>query len=278
MSRSRYHVIVVVDVEGFGRRTDTVQKWLRKQLYRIMEEAFAEAGIAVPEHPGPHDRGDGAFWLLPGEVPKQDLTGPFIDRITAGLEEYAAVSAEEARMRLRVSLHAGEVAQDDRGWVGSDLNTACRLVDAQPLRDVLAAAPRAHLALIVSSQWHGAVVRHGAGGIAHGSYAPVSLGIKELHDTAWIRVPGYDSPPGLSDASPAEDAAGSAESAGSAAADEPGRGGPASKAPGGPAGAEAARAAHDNRSYFKNATVNAREIVVGDQIGGRHVHGSERGR
>lgn len=277
MSRSRYHVIVVVDVEGFGRRTDTVQKWLRKQLYRIMEEAFAEAGIAVPEHPGPHDRGDGAFWLLPGEVPKQDLTGPFIDRITAGLEEYAAVSAEEARMRLRVSLHAGEVAQDERGWVGSDLNTACRLVDAQALRDVLAAAPRAHLALIVSSQWHGAVVRHGAGGIAHGSYAPVSLGIKELRDTAWIRVPGYDSPPGLPDAGPAEDAAASAESAESAAG-EPGRGGPASKAPGGPAGAEAARAAHDNRSYFKNATVNAREIVVGDQIGGRHVHGSERGR
>lgn len=120
-----------------------------------------------------------------------------------------------------------------------------------------------------------------AGGIAHGSYAPVSLGIKELHDTAWIRVPGYDTPPGLPDADPAEDAAApaeSAESAESAAADEPGHGGPVSGAPGGPAGAETARGAQDNRSYFQNATVTAREIVVGDQIGGRHIHGSERGR
>jgi hypothetical protein len=198
ITKLQYHVIVVVDIEGFGSRSNPVQLWLRGHLYRVLQEAFEAAGVALDEAPPPQDRGDGAFWLLHGSVPKEDLTDLFINRLHAGLRMYAMVAGEAAGMRLRVALHAGEVGWDGRGWVGKDLNTACRIVDSDALRKALAAAaPRAALALAVSRQWYDSVVRDEPGAIDRSTYRPVRFKIKELDDVIWIRVPGFDSPPGL---------------------------------------------------------------------------------
>ena len=107
----------------------------------------------------------------------------------------AETPAEE--MRLRVSLHGGEVNDDEFGVFGTDLNTACRMVDAQPLRDVLTAATRSMVAVIVSDTWYRGVIGHGHEGIEASSYAPLLLAVKELRETAWLHVPGLSSPPDL---------------------------------------------------------------------------------
>lgn len=203
--KHEYYTILVVDIEKFGRRRNPVQSWLRERLYRLLEEAFVAAGIEYGTAPPPVDRGDGVFWLLPGTVPKQDVTGPFVEALRAGLRAHARTSSAEGALRLRVVLHGGEVGSDGRGWVGADLNTACRMVDHQPLRDALAAAGDAELVVGVSDEWHRKVISHGYHGVNPAEYRPVRFDAKEVvHETVWLRVPGYAEPPGLGGAPEAD--------------------------------------------------------------------------
>jgi hypothetical protein len=85
----------------------------------------------------------------------------------------------------------------DYGWVGQPLVHCARLLDAQPVREVLRADERADMVLVVSEQIYHEVVSHGYDGIDPDSYRPVGLSEKETHGTAWVHAPGYPSPPGL---------------------------------------------------------------------------------
>jgi hypothetical protein len=208
--------MVVVDIEKFGRRPDPVQAWLRQCLYELLDRAFDEAGIDHRSAPRPEDRGDGLFWLLPGSVPKTRLLGGFVERLRVQLRSHAQLSSETAALRLRLSLHAGEVAWDGRGWVGSDLNTACRMVDMDPLRATLAAEADAELALVIDDSWYRSVVSHDYPEIDPAGFSPIRLDAKEISGaTVWIQVPGHRPP--ASAAQPAD--APPHEVAGAAAAD-----------------------------------------------------------
>jgi hypothetical protein len=263
----RYYAILVVDIEGFGKRRSPIQMLLRERLYRILDEAIGAVGIDVTDVPAPADRGDGAFWLLPASIPKVMLTGPFITALQAELQAHERVSTREAHMRLRVALHAGEVSRDQHGWVGEDLNTACRLVDLQSLRDALARATRSPLVLAVSDSWYHSTVRPGYPGVDSSTYYPVPFHAKEVNQTAWITVPGYPDPPTLADG-----------------AEEPTGSGGVPPAGGGPApdggthqedgeGRAAVAAAPDtarvaNVGPFAGATIRARRVY-----GGNHYEG-----
>lgn len=187
--RSTYYAMVVVDIEQFGRRKNPDQHWLRRQMYDVLEMAATQAGIPWPDcHRA--DRGDGVIILIPASVSKEDITESFVRELDTELGTYARRSGESVAMRMRVALHAGDVVRDDHGWVNAELNTACRLVDLPDLRDALAQAPTARLALIVSDMWFTAVVRHDPGAVDHRDYTRVSITTKELNDWAWIHVPG----------------------------------------------------------------------------------------
>ncbi|MEE4544171.1 hypothetical protein V2S66_19605 [Streptomyces sp. V4-01] len=204
----QYFVILVVDIERFGARPNPVQTFLRRSLYELLESALEEAGIDHRGGARPVDRGDGLFLLLPGSVPKTDLVGLFVARLRTGLRAHAQTSSDAAALRLRVVLHSGEVAWDGRGWVGEDLNTACRMVDHQPLRDTLAAAGDAQLVLGISDGWHRSVLRHDYPQLDTAAFRPVRFDAKEIQDeTVWVLVPGYPAPPGLEHAGTAEPAA-----------------------------------------------------------------------
>ncbi|MEU9608890.1 hypothetical protein [Streptomyces sp. NPDC048057] len=224
-ARPLHYSIMVLDLERFGSRTNPEQERARSALYSVVEEALKDADV-MPQHvAGVGDRGDGGFWLFPSGVSKVDLTGDVVERLQTRLRSYAAEPGAEP-LRLRVALHAGEVARDERGWVGADLNTACRLVDLDDLRRALAAADRSALALAVSQAWHDAVVRHGYPGLESSAFRPVVFREKEVDSRAWIRVPGYGAPPGLGPVSAnpteAEEGAEGADEPASAQQAEPG--------------------------------------------------------
>ncbi|WP_217548199.1 hypothetical protein [Streptomyces sp. GbtcB6] len=201
--KPRYYLIVVIDIERFGRRTDPMQRWLREQLYAILDKALEQAGIGTDDVAVTSDRGDGCFLLLRPSVSKLDLTTRFLDALQTGLRGHAQRGNEETALRVRVALHAGEVSEDRRGWVGEALNTACRLVDLDALRTTLAAASRSGLALAVSEDWHAAVVRHDYPELPASGFRELPFVAKEITSHAWLRVPGYDEPPGLGAAAPA---------------------------------------------------------------------------
>lgn len=247
--KAQHYAILVADIEKFGSRSNPVQAWLRERLYELLEGALDEAGIDHRAEPRPSDRGDGVFWLLPGSVPKIDLTGRFVDLLQAGLRAHARTSNDEGALRLRAALHFGEVAWDGRGWVGEDLNTACRIVDLQALRDALSAGQRSGLALAVSDEWYRGVIRHEYPETDSGAYRAVRFDAKEIKGArVWIRVPGYSTPPGIERWTAVGSAVGSGEAPG----------------PGPVPGASGSTGPLAGRD------IHAQQVVGGDQI----VHGS----
>jgi class 3 adenylate cyclase len=132
------------------------------------------------------DRGDGFLVLIPGDVPKKHLLNHFVIEMEAHLRQHNTASSEQAQIQLRMALHAGEVAYDEHGEVGTDVNIAARLLDCAPLRAAL--SPPTHLALIVSDQLYRGVVQQDTGLIDAREYRRVKVHVKEFEAVAWITV------------------------------------------------------------------------------------------
>jgi hypothetical protein len=196
-SEALHYWILVLDMESFSTRSDPIQRSLRDAMYEVVESAFTQAGIDR-ETVVTEDRGDGILMLVPPTVSPIRLAGPLVRALDDGLREKAQVFNAAHSLRMRLALHQGLAGRDRHGWSGDAVNTACRLVDAQPLRDVLSAAESAHLAFIVSNQVYDGVVRHAHRGIDPAAYLPLRFTTKhgEVIES-WITVPGFSAPPGL---------------------------------------------------------------------------------
>ncbi|MEV5340320.1 hypothetical protein AB0K93_17865 [Streptomyces sp. NPDC052676] len=189
--------IIAMDVENFSSRRDPVQRRVRKAMYRVLGAAMERAGLAAGRTVS-EDRGDGVLMLVEPSVSPLLLSGPFVRELDLELAEYAQESNEEHALRLRVALHQGLAARDDHGWSGDAVNTAFRIVDGQPLREVLTAAPSARMVFAVSGDVHHAVIRHGHRGIDPAAYLPCDITTKHGETiSGWVTVPGYPAPPGL---------------------------------------------------------------------------------
>ncbi|MFD9698219.1 hypothetical protein [Lentzea sp. NPDC059081] len=178
-----YRSIVVFDVAGFGRLDNRAQLRARETVRRAVRRAFRAAGVwwwrlVVA------DRGDGLLLLVPASVSKASLLDPLVPRLVA---ELAAPS--ERRVRLRMAVHAGDLDRDRHGWTGTELVTACRLVDSPALYRSLHDHPEADLVVIVSDAVHRAVVRQGYRGLRSADYQPVQVVLKEVDERAWVHVP-----------------------------------------------------------------------------------------
>ncbi|HEX2291573.1 MAG TPA: FxSxx-COOH system tetratricopeptide repeat protein, partial [Pseudonocardiaceae bacterium] len=188
-----HRTIAVVDVEGFGdrRRTTPHQLTVRQGLYSALRQAFDHTGISWTDchH---EDRGDGVLLLAPAEMPK----GPFVEALpyalVAVLREYNNTHPAEDQIRLRMVLHAGEIAYDDHGVTASSINLAFRLLDARPLKVALAESPGV-LALVTSGWFFEEVVRHSAV-IDPATYRPIQVAVKETSTVGWVCLPDHPYP------------------------------------------------------------------------------------
>jgi hypothetical protein len=191
--RAVHRTIVVLDVESFGdhRRTNRHQAAVRKGLYRSVVEAFRLAEIPWTED-DLEDRGDGIFVRLLPEVPKSLLVEVLPSVLVAELTAYNRRHRDQERIRLRMSLHAGEILYDSYGVTGEAVNWAFRLVDAEPLKTELARSPGV-LAIIASSWFFDQVIRHAAPDVSR-AYRPVLVRAKDDTQRGWICLP--DRPPG----------------------------------------------------------------------------------
>ena len=183
-----HRAIVVVDVEGFGdrRRTNSHQLVVRRSLYKILRQAFDKARVTWIECDR-EDRGDGVLVLVPPSFAKANLVEPLPTELVTALRAHNRVHCPEEQIRLRMSLHAGEIHYDEHGVVGSAVNLAFRLLDAQALREVLAGSADP-LAIIASSWFFHEVIWH-SHTAEPDAYHQVRVRSKETDVMAWIRQP-----------------------------------------------------------------------------------------
>jgi len=178
--------LIAADIEGFGRRGDLEHLDLRKALRDVCHEAFAQINVDGVYQ---EDRGDALLIIVGPEVPKPRLVSDLVRELDTALRRFNGRRLPQARMRLRVALHNGEVLFDGDGLAGEAVVALMRLLDADDLRRALTAAP-GDLAVIVSDRMHHDAVVQGHRGIDPAEYREVRVSLKEFSQPAWIRVPG----------------------------------------------------------------------------------------
>ena len=181
-----HHSIVVLDIEKFGNpgRSDLHRKIAHNGLYLALDTALHESEID-PRICSITDRGDGALILVPDTVPGGRLVDHFPLRLNANLLRHNAGCSAEARIRLRMSLHRGDARMSDNGIVGDAVNFACRLVDADGIRQAQGASGEL-ISIIVSDLFYRDVVRNEPAARPD-LYREVAVQVKEVDTTAWVR-------------------------------------------------------------------------------------------
>src|SRR5829696_8869131 len=170
-----HRTILTIDVEGFTRRPrrDVDRLRMRGELYRLLEQALARAGLRHEDF-RTEDRGDGVLLLLNAEVPKTRVLPWLVLRMAAELNRYNRTAPEATRIRVRAVVHAGEVASDAYGHAGKDLNLTFRLLDSDLLRGYLANA-RTSLVLLVSASIYDDIIEQGYREIDAEAFQPVQV-------------------------------------------------------------------------------------------------------
>jgi hypothetical protein len=185
---TQHRTIVVVDVAGFTdpSRTMTHLRAVQEGVYEVLHLAFFEAGIDLVECQV-EDRGDGALILIPPTISKSLLADQLPSRLVAGLLRYNAIHSIEAKVKLRVSLHSGEIHLNRHGAVSPAVNHACRILDAAEAKVALANS-QGVLALIVSTHFFDEVIAQDAG-TAPETYRRIPVNVKQTTAEAWLRLP-----------------------------------------------------------------------------------------
>ncbi|MBL1081529.1 hypothetical protein JK359_05960 [Streptomyces actinomycinicus] len=180
--------MLLLDIERYSDRDDVEQTYLRRVLYNIADRALERACIDETRRLRA-DRGDSVMELIDANASVPALLRALLTEVPAELHGYNRLASSTAQIRLRGVVATGYVAVDERGgWVGSDLNHACRLLDAPLLRAAL--RERADgFALCVSEGVHAGVVRHDHHGIRAADFHEVTLTSKNGPLRAWLHGP-----------------------------------------------------------------------------------------
>lgn len=184
MAESVSRTILLFDIEQFGTRDDVEQAFLRRMLYDVADGTLAAADISETARLRA-DRGDSVIELIDANVPVSGLLKALLTETPMLLHAKNRLMASSTRMRLRIVLAAGYVAVDEKGWIGTDLNHAFRLLDAGPLREALRADTGSSV-LCVSDTVYQGVVRHGHHGVRPEEFHEVVVQTKEGPSTAWL--------------------------------------------------------------------------------------------
>ncbi|KAA2258141.1 hypothetical protein F0L68_24520 [Solihabitans fulvus] len=178
---------MLFDIAGFSgsARSDYHRQAAHKGLYEIMNQAFADAAIDLAAcHV--EDRGDGAMILVPPSVPKSRLADALPPRVVAALLRYNTISSSEARIRLRLALHAGDLRDNGQGKVGHALNFAFRILEAPTAKTELARS-NGLLAVIASDPFYREVICADPA-TEPDAYRQTFLAVKETQTVAWLRM------------------------------------------------------------------------------------------
>ncbi|WP_329361970.1 hypothetical protein OG896_02575 [Streptomyces sp. NBC_00669] len=180
-----------MDVEQYSRLDTPSQSAVQGDLVLMLDEAASLTGL---DRTGwaRQPQGDLEFAVLPEGTSEAAVLGPFVQHLARRLGERNAHPAA-CRVRLRLAVDTGVVADAALGHAGPAPVAVARYVNAPQLRAVLSALTAADLAVIVSDRLYQDVVRSGQPDLDPAQYVRVHVRVKEFGGYGWVRVPGHTS-------------------------------------------------------------------------------------
>jgi class 3 adenylate cyclase len=186
--------VFAVDIVGFTRpdRDDDIRRYLHEKLYEYLQMAFDSSGIAWHDCFS-EDRGDGALIVVPPGISFKGLIHPLPEKLRGHIRRHNHVSRESAFIQLRAAAHIGPVEYDGHGFVGTDVNFAFRMLEARPVKRMLAACG-AELCLAVSDFVYRSLVCRYPSLVHPDTFRSVRFQAKNSSRArAWTYLPGVSS-------------------------------------------------------------------------------------
>src|SRR5437868_4759229 len=153
-------LLVSVDAAGYGNGSDQEHFAVQSGLTAVLDQAAARANLRrhlwVKQ-----GAGDGELAILPHGEPEPVIVDQYVRYLDEALTAHNANPASLRKIRLRMAVHFGTAMLADNGYAGQGVVAVSRLVESDPVKDALAAAPQACLAVILSRQIFDDVVRQG---------------------------------------------------------------------------------------------------------------------
>jgi hypothetical protein len=186
-------LVFAYDVEGYGKRGTRLAHATQRRLVDVLAYALDEARV-TPGTYETQEQGDGGITLLSadGSVTEPRLVASLIEALDAGLAQVNEDLVAGARIRLRVAFDAGVVCRAANGYSGDSVDAACRLRDAEMVKDMLRDSPR-NLIVVVADHLYRDIRADSKGR----PFVRASVTTSEFAAVAWIHLPG-----GASSASP----------------------------------------------------------------------------
>lgn len=187
-------LLVSVDMERYSRRSNLAQYEAQQGFQQLLRAAAAAVGLDRVSWKT-QQAGDGELAILPADVDEPRVIGRLVPELDRLVRRYNSSRLPDAKVRLRVALHHGMVHLDGaNGFPGRAVNEACRLCDAVPLKETLAAFPDAGVALIVSAALYRDVVIEYPEELRPERFRRVEVhhADKDFREEAWIYVVDED--------------------------------------------------------------------------------------
>lgn len=181
----------MLDIERYGSRAGADQVWLQENLSRVVFTSLEHAG-ALGRDTDVQEQGDGLLVLLPPSVDELRALPRLFGGLGAALEQVNRRALSRRRMRLRLGVSQGVTQRGATGWIGTGIIRACRLCDAEPVRDALARAPGLDLAGIMSQDVYQDVVEQRHPGLGPDAFTRVAVTTKDFAGHAWTFAPPPD--------------------------------------------------------------------------------------
>lgn len=143
-----YRYLAAVDIEGFSKLNALEQMETQADLGWVLDFAADRADLCRAMWHR-QVRGDGELAILPADTDGPRLIADYPRELAGAL---GAVNKERRRrLRIRVAMHHGTLAQGQFGAVGQGPIVVSRLLDSDELRKYLAQRAELDVALIVSA-------------------------------------------------------------------------------------------------------------------------------
>ncbi|WP_328788921.1 MULTISPECIES: hypothetical protein [unclassified Streptomyces] len=184
-------LLLAVDARGYGSADTARQREIQTVLPRLLSEAAEAAGLDRASWVR-QSAGDSEFAVLPAGSDEQALVEPFMRRLDAGLRAHNRDRVPGARVALRAAVHFGPASEAPNGFVGPGPVEVSRILESDPLRRALAAAPDAALAVALTAPVFTELVAQGYTNFRPEEFREVVVEKKEYRGRAWLWVSGYD--------------------------------------------------------------------------------------
>jgi hypothetical protein len=182
-------LLVAVDASGYGAGSDQEHFAVQSGLTAVLDTAASRANLRRDRWMK-QQAGDGELAILPRDEPEPVVVDQYVRYLDEALTAYNANPASRGKIRLRMAVHFGTAMVADNGYAGQGVVAVSRLVESDAVKDALAAAPQACLAVILSRQVFDDVVRQGHVSVPATDFGKVSVQVKEFQDEAWVKVVG----------------------------------------------------------------------------------------